>query len=134
MSARHQARLIAAQALYALDMGNGSSDFNRLSYENKMAQKYKDFALALFEGSYANLTEIDDTIVSNISKDWSIDRLGKTEKAILRLACYELIFTDTDAPIAIDEAIDLAKELADDNAPPFINGILEAIRKNRRAS
>jgi N utilization substance protein B len=130
LSARRQSRLIAAQALYAYDMGNRQADLmDDCLAEIKIAQKYKDFAAALFEKTRDNLSAIDEALADNISKEWSLERLGRMELAILRLACCEIMLFDTDAPIAINEAIELAKQFADDNAPSFINGILEAVRK-----
>ena len=99
--------------------------------ETKIAQKYKEFAVSLFEKTCANLSAIDAEIASKISKEWSLDRLGRMELAVLRLACCEIMFGGSDAPIAINEALDLIKMFADEHAPPFINGVLEAIRKQR---
>jgi N utilization substance protein B len=132
LSARRQSRLIAAQALYAYDMGNRQANIvDNLLAQSKIAQKYKDFATRLFETTRDNLIAIDETLAANISKDWSLERLGRAELAILRLACCEIAYLGEDAPVAISEALELAKQLADDNAPPFINGILEAVRKQR---
>jgi N utilization substance protein B len=132
LSARRRSRLIAAQALYAYDMGNTRQDLmDGFLAETKIAQKYKEFAVSLFEKTCANLSAIDAEIASKISKEWSLDRLGRMELAVLRLACCEIMFGGSDAPIAINEALDLIKMFADEHAPPFINGVLEAIRKQR---
>jgi N utilization substance protein B len=132
LSARRRSRLIAAQALYAYDMGNDRLNLiEGFLAESKISQKHKDFAVWLFEKTRDNLGAIDALIASKISKEWSLERLGRMELAVLRLACCEIMFGDSDAPIAINEALEIVKIFADDAAPPFINGILEAVRKER---
>lgn len=71
-----------------------------------------------------SLEEIDEIILS-ICKGWRIERLGKTELAILRLAVYE-IKKDDDIPtgVAINEAVELTKKYCNENAPRFVNGVL----------
>jgi N utilization substance protein B len=132
-SARHQARLIAVQMLYAYDMIDQTQDSAHFLEESKLSDKYKTFACNLFEGVCAQLESIDRRLRLSLNKDWEIDRLGRVERSILRLGCYELLFTAIDPPIAISEAVELAKEMADDNAPKLINGVLETIRKERTA-
>ncbi len=66
-----------------------------------------------------------DEVIGNYSRGWKVDRIGKTELAILRLATYEIL-KDEDIPksVAINEAVELAKMYSSDEAPRFINGIL----------
>lgn len=73
------------------------------------------------------LEELDDKIKEH-SKGWKLERLGKTELAILRLAIYEIL-KDDDIPksVAINEAVELAKTYSNDDAPRFINGVLAKI-------
>lgn len=73
------------------------------------------------------MDELDEVIGAH-SKGWKVDRLGKTELAILRLAAYEIL-KDEDIPksVAINEAVELAKMYSSDEAPRFINGILAKI-------
>ena len=70
------------------------------------------------------LPEIDERI-SKCSKGWKLDRIAKAELAILRLAVYEAVY-DEDVPVgvAVNEAVELAKEYGNDNGPSFVNGIL----------
>lgn len=77
----------------------------------------------------SNLSEIDYKI-SSASKGWSIERIGKVELAILRLAVYEMLY-DEDIPVgvAIDEAVELTKKYGQDGSPAFVNGILAALAK-----
>ena len=62
---------------------------------------------------------------------WSIDRLGNTDKAILELGIYELIYTDTPDIVCINEAIELAKDYSDDSVRKMINGVLDKIYHNK---
>ena len=73
------------------------------------------------------LPEIDG-IIENVSQGWSVKRLGKAELAILRLAVYEIRFDD-DIPdkVAVNEAVELAKEYSDEKAASFINGVLSGV-------
>ena len=64
-------------------------------------------------------------------KDWSIDRLGKTDGAILRMGIYEMLYTDTPDVVCINEAILLAKEYSDEKVKNMINAVLDGIMKNK---
>ena len=76
------------------------------------------------DGTMANLTEIDN-IIGTYAKGWSVDRMSKVDKAILRLAAYEIKFApDVPDGVAVNEAVELAKTYSSDEAPAFINGIL----------
>ena len=70
--------------------------------------------------------EIDELANKNL-KDWTINRLGNTDQAILRMGIYELIYTDTPAVVAINEAIELSKQYSDDDVRKMINAVLDKI-------
>lgn len=78
------------------------------------------------------LPEIDDKISSNMT-GWTLDRVGKVELTILRLATYEICF-DEDIPdsVAINEAVELAKKFGPDDSASFINAVLAKIEKNKQ--
>ena len=63
--------------------------------------------------------------------DWSIDRIDKTGAAILRMAIYELMYTDTPEVVVINEAIELSKKYSDDNVRKIINAVLDKIIKDK---
>jgi len=67
-------------------------------------------------------------------ESWDYSKIGKVEKAILRLGAYEILVEGTDRPIIINEAVELAKELADEKSPQFINGVLDAVGKPTASS
>jgi len=72
-----------------------------------------------------NIDEIANKYLSN----WTIDRLGTTDQAILRIGIYELLYTDTPAVVAINEAIELSKQYSDDDVRKMINAVLDKVYK-----
>lgn len=68
-----------------------------------------------------------DTLANKHLKNWTIDRLGNTDIAILRMGIYELLYTDTPHIVAINEAIELAKNYSDDEVTKMINAVLDKI-------
>ena len=92
----------------------------------------KEFVLNEYRGINENLKEIDDCIDS-FASGWSISRLAKTDLAILRIAVYEILFSD-DVPdkVAVNEAVELAKLFSSDKAPAFVNGVLSKVIKSRK--
>ncbi|UFH58814.1 transcription antitermination factor NusB [Sulfurovum mangrovi] len=130
MATRHQARTAVVGLLYAYDLGNENiAKFSdEILEEDKIRNKQKEFSNTLFHGTVENL-EMIDTEVQKHLKEWDYDAIGKVEKAILRLGAYEILVAKTDRAIIINEAVELAKELADDKSPKFINGVLDAIGK-----
>lgn len=133
MATRTQAREAVVSLLYAYDSGNEEivSLAPEILEEKKIKNKQQEFALSLFNGVLEKLIGVDERISQHL-KEWDIQRIGGIERAILRLGVYELCFTSTDAPIVINEAIELAKLYGSDNAPRFINGVLDAIVKEQK--
>lgn len=87
-----------------------------------------DYLSLVIEGVKKKHTELDELIERN-SIDWKLDRLAKVELAILRVAIYEMAYSnDVPTAVAMHEAVELAKQYCRPQAPPFINGILSAIK------
>ncbi|HIP61800.1 MAG TPA: transcription antitermination factor NusB [Sulfurovum sp.] len=130
MATRHQARTAVVGLLYAYDLGNENiANFSDIILEEgKIRNKQREFSNRLFSGTIENL-EMLDTMIKKHLKEWDFDGIGKVEKAIMRLATFELLVEKTDKAIIINEAVELAKKLADDKSPQFINGVLDAIGK-----
>ena len=82
------------------------------------------------EGVDHHREELDDEIEAH-AKGWSVDRLAPLDLNVLRVALYEIEHTDVPAEVAIDEAVEIAKEYCGADAPKFINGILGAIVRER---
>lgn len=89
-----------------------------------------DFLKKIVNGSLENNLEIDNKINSYLD-NWRLDRLGLTDQAILRIAVYELIYTDTPDLVCINEAIELSKKYSDEKVSKMINGVLDKIYHER---
>lgn len=72
-----------------------------------------------------------DKLVNKYMSDWTIDRLGNTDIAIMRIGAFELLYTDTPSVVAINEAVELAKKYSDDSVRKMINGVLDKIYHNK---
>jgi transcription antitermination protein NusB len=87
----------------------------------------------LAEGVDGHREELDDIIAAH-AKGWTVDRIAPLELNVMRVALYEIEFTETPAEVAIDEAVELAKEYCGAEAPRFVNGILGAVVREREAA
>lgn len=94
---------------------------NNVEYDN-------DFIKDIVYGVVTHKNDID-LLANKYIKDWTIDRLEKTGAAILRMAIYELKYTDTPEIVVINEAIELAKKYSDDSVKKIINAVLDKIIK-----
>ena len=127
MAARSKARKRAVDVLYEADVRGG----DRLTLlRERIADgnpPVPEHTVRLVEGVAEHSARIDALIDAHAS-NWSIDRLPDVDRAILRMAVYELLWAD-DVPdaVVIDEAVELAKALSTDDSPGFINGVLGAI-------
>jgi len=130
LATRHQVRESIVGLLYAQDIGNSDIDrfVDEIFEEKKIRNRQKEFALSLYKGVEENLEEIDGLIDTHL-KEWDLKNIGNVERAILRLGAYELIYTDLDSAVVINEAIELAKKLCNETGPKFINGVLDAVQK-----
>ena len=91
------------------------------------------FTRELVEGTLAEQPELD-ALISRHAEGWSLDRIAPLERNILRVALYELRSRpDVPAEVAIDEAVEAAKELCSADAPGFVNGILGAVQRAEAA-
>ncbi|HEE9596484.1 transcription antitermination factor NusB [Campylobacter coli] len=132
MATRHQVRQSVISLLYALEMNEKNENFiDEFLNEKKIRNEQKNFTLSLYKGIIKNLDDIDKNLNPYLNEN-EIEKLGHIERAILRLGAYELLFTDTPNAIVINEAIELAKELANDNSPKFINGVLDTLVKAKQ--
>ncbi len=132
MATRHQVRQSIISLLYASEMNKKNENFiEEFLDKKKIRNEQKNFTLSLYYGIVTNLAYIDENLNAYLNEN-GILKLGYIERAILRLGAYELLFTDTESAIIINEAIELAKELANDNSPKFINGVLDALTKAKK--
>ncbi len=151
MTKRRKARELSLQFLYEVDGDAGNLDYKIKCFYNDFASeslirdgfiKSKedlsvkkdvfqifDFFANIVRGTLSNLTDIDG-LVKILSKNWTIDRMSRVDRNILRLSIYELLFhLEIPRNVIINEAIEIAKKFGNDESPAFINGILDAAVK-----
>ncbi|MFM8926766.1 MAG: transcription antitermination factor NusB [Rhodoluna sp.] len=132
MSSRTKARKRAVDALYAADLRDELATELLRSSKDAMADRQNQepifaFAEELVTGVLANQIEIDEKIAS-FAQNWSLDRMPAVDRAILRLATFELLYQQgTPSEVVISEAVQLASELSTDDSANFVNGVLSAI-------
>jgi N utilization substance protein B len=84
----------------------------------------EEFALSLINGVLRNQQELDSQLGA-IADNWSIDRMAATDRNVLRLGAYEILYTETPDRVAINEAVELAKRFGTAHSAQFVNGILD---------
>lgn len=129
MATRHQVRNAVVSLLYAKEMGSEMNDFvSEYLEEKRIRNDQRKFADKLFNGVCKNVNQIDNELDKYLN-EYKIAQIGTVERAILRLGAYEIMYEAIDKAIIINEAIELAKELAGESSPKFINGVLDRIGK-----
>ncbi len=129
MGHRRKAREVALQVLYQIDVSKiDVKEAIELFWDNfEVPGNVKDFAVHLIEGTWDNIGEIDD-VIRSCSENWSLDRMAKVDKNVLRMSVFELLYCDDIPPkVTLNEAIDVGKEYGSENSGAFINGILDAL-------
>lgn len=134
MATRQHVRQAVVGLLYAYDLGNtGIANYcDEILEDNKIRNKQRDFALRLFQGVMEHMEAIDKTVAEHL-EGWEFDKLGRVERAILRLETYELLYEDLDIAVVINEGVELSKKLGSEHTPKFINGVLDGIGKDIKA-
>ena len=89
-----------------------------------------DFLKELVSGVLDNIHDIDSRVEKYL-ENWNLERLGLTDQAIIRIAVYELLYTDTPPLVCINEAIELSKKYSDEKVSKMINGVLDKIYHER---
>lgn len=127
---REEIRENTMQIIFQMDVA-GEFDYEKLlPIEENRKTISKKQAINTLEAIRNNIDNIDKTIENNID-NWTIDRIGKTDLAILRNAVAEMLYLD-EMPVAvsINEAVNLAKKYGDDKSYAFVNSVLSKISKN----
>ncbi len=137
---RRQAREVALQALFQLDLNHGEAE-ERDMYETlaldtafgeceKLPKHDRAYAESIVLGTRRNLETIDQ-LISSASREWRIERMAAVDRNIVRLAAFEMKFGEEKIKpkIAINEAVELAKKYGTDDSGRFVNGILGAMIK-----
>lgn len=132
---RRSAREYALQFLYSIDFLTYLSPdiINKfelfLGEQGEQRKEVIDFSKELVEGTLKRLDEIDN-LIQSYAINWSFDRIASIDRAILRIATFELLTQDEISPaIIIDEALEIAKKFSTKESPAFINGLLDKIAR-----
>jgi transcription antitermination protein NusB len=133
MGARRKARECALQMLFQYDMAHPSVEELATTYWGEMAEaaaEVREFATELALGAISHLEEIDDLIRLR-TEHWRISRMAVVDRNLLRLAVYEFLHQPkTPKTVAINEALEIARRFSTQEATQFINGILDAIKRD----
>jgi len=128
---RREARESLFKLVYQMSF-KASEDHNSL-YSNAVSEglfEENEFIKNSYMGVLGNLDKIDTLICDNL-KGWKLERISKISLALLRVATYEIVFSDVPDTVALNEAIELAKTYDNDKGPSFINGVLNSVMKSK---
>ena len=130
MPARRKARKRALDMLYEADLRGEPIDKVLASAVARIEPPRPDhlgYTITLVEGVAAHLARIDE-LISSYDEGWTLDRMPVVDRNLARIAVYELLYADdVDDPVAITEAVELARQLSTDDSPRFLNGLLARI-------
>lgn len=131
---RRLAREIALQVLFQLDFDSTSvnSALQAVSEERQAEGETKQYGSQIVLGVIESKKEIDQDI-QKYAKEWTVDRMSGVDRNLMRLAIYEMFYREDAVPVsvAIDEAVELAKQYGTEDSPKFINGILGSMVRKK---
>ncbi|MCW4353217.1 transcription antitermination factor NusB [Hoyosella sp. YIM 151337] len=129
LGARHKARRRSVDFLFEAEARSCRptevvAERVAMAADNDQLPPVAEYTHIVVRGVEQNKQRLDDVIASHLH-DWTLERLPAVDRAILRVATWELLYaTDVPSVVAVDEAVELAKELSTDDSPGFINGVL----------
>jgi N utilization substance protein B len=130
LSARRKARKRALDVLYQADLRGEAIRSTLEAYLGQMPEprpEHLTYTVRLVEGVSAHQDRIDE-VISSYAEGWTLDRMPVVDRNLARIAVFELLYADDiDSPVAITEAVELAKALSTDDSPRFLNGVLGRI-------
>lgn len=131
------AREFGLQFLYQMEIDKvfyfSQSHFDQFVRHFEVPGRAQQALLTLVQGVFSALDRIDDAI-SKASTNWSLDRMATIDRALLRIAVYELLESDTPPKVILNEAIELAKKYGTEQSGPFVNGILATVARDAGAT
>ena len=130
---RNDSRMLAMIILYQIDLFKRKKveiDVEEVIHSNLDDLEYDlEFTKSLINGVLEKNEELE-RVANGYLNNWTLNRLGITDAAILKIAIYELLYTETPNKVCIDEAIELAKDFSDEKVVGMINGVLDKIHHN----
>ncbi len=139
MPSRRRSRQRALQILYLWDVRRQPVEeataayFETLYSEESRTKPQRDaFLDQLVMGAVGHVEELDRQITQH-AEHWRIERMPTVDRNILRLAVFEMMHSDTPAPVVIDEALELARRYSNEESVQFVNGVLDAVHRDLEA-
>ncbi len=130
MPARRKARKRALDVLYEADLRDRPPVEVLAGYLERIAKPHPEhlgYTVRLVEGVAQHLDRVDEVIAS-YAEGWTLERMPVIDRNLARIAVYELLYLDEiDDPVAISEAVELARQMSTDDSPRFLNGVLGRI-------
>jgi transcription antitermination protein NusB len=128
MARRTRAREVALQVLYQDDLNprHDPADDERFIGNRLQGDELVEFASSLVAGVRRNRQELDQ-VLSQTADHWSLERMAATDRNVLRLGAFEILYSDTPDRVAINEAVELAKRFGSRQSAQFVNGILDRL-------
>lgn len=133
MPRRSRAREVILQVLYRFDLNpdrDPHEDAKFLATRLHHQEELVAFATALLNGVLRNRDELDQLLNAR-AENWSLSRMAATDRNVLRMGAYEILFTETPGRVAINEAVELARRFGSAQSSQFVNGILDGFLENR---
>ena len=133
MKPRTRARSLALQVLYEVDVAkHPPADIYKLRLEDTpLSDELSAFARQIIFGVIP-LTNALDQVIAKYAPEWPLEQIAAIDRNILRMALWEFaVYHDTPIKVAINEAVELAKQFGSDSAPRFINGVLGALAEHQ---
>jgi N utilization substance protein B len=135
LASRHRSREAAVQMLYQWEVGRlPLADVHLVWSEvtdedEPLSEEQAAFANALAEGVTAHVAELDP-LIAEAAAHWRLERMNVLDRLVMRLAVYEFLYErDTPATVIINEALELARAFSSEEAVPFVNGVLDGIKR-----
>lgn len=136
MKVRHRARIAALQALYEIDCTRHAPDpvIERRLQDTELPESGQRFVRELVHGVHNHQAQLDD-LIGRYAPDWPVDQIAVIDRNVLRISIYEILMRqDTPTKVAINEAVELAKQFGSDSSSRFVNGVLGSLVAKEEAA
>ncbi len=133
MKSRTRARGLALQVLYEVDMANHPpvEVFQSRLEDNTLSDELTEFSRQIVFGVLPLIQDLDE-MIAKYAPEWPLDQVAVIDRNILRIAFWEFaVQRDTPVKVAINEAVELAKQFGSDSAPRFVNGVLGSLAEHK---
>jgi len=132
MPGRNRARGVVLQVLYRYDLNSErdpASDEEFIRRRLNSNPELVRFAMSLLNGVLRNVSELD-TLLTERADNWSLDRMAVTDRNVLRMGAFEILYTETPGRVVINEAVELSRRFGSAQSSQFVNGVLDRFLKD----